>query len=278
MSPPVLRFHRVALGATFEVRLAGETSADYAREALEAAWDDLAHVANELDPALAGGALDAAHRMGAAERMRVPPELRACLGLASRLRAATAGALDLGIPAGADRGVWAEARAAEWELSGEDLLCRRPGWRLDLAGLARGHALDRMGATLREWGLPRALLTAGGGLALALGEPEGSRGWRLAAGEWELRLADGALASFGGREPAEFTDPRLGHRVRLPRPHRALATSAAEAAGWARALAAASPAEAEAWAKAEPMVGLWTAEGARLGAAARLDVVSAPRS
>lgn len=278
MNPPILRFHRVALGTTFEVRLAGESAADYAREALEATWDDLAHVANELDPSLAGSALDAANRMAAGERMRIPPELRACLGLAARLRAATAGALAVGIPADADRAVWAEARAGEWELVGEDLLCRRPGWRLDLAELARGHALDRMGETLREWGLGKALLTAGGGLALALGAPEEGEGWRLAAGEWELRLADGALASFGGRLPSAFTDPRLGQRVPLPKPHRASAVSAAEAAGWARALASASPAEAAAWVAAEPAIGLWTAEGARLGAAARFDLVSARRS
>ena len=278
MTFPVLRFHRVALGATFEIRLAGESSADYATEALESVWDALAHVAQELDASQSGSALDASHRMVAGERLRIPPHLRDCLDLAARLQRTTAGALDISVPQQAERPAWMEARAAAWRLEGSDLICDQPGWQFDLGDLARGHALDKMAEVLREWGLAKALITAGGGLALAVAAPDHAEGWKMAAGNTEFLLADGAMASFGGRSPAAVTDPRLGQRVLLPKPCRALAHSAAEAAGWARALAAATPAEVALWVGQEPAIGLWTADGQRLGTASRLALLNEPHS
>ncbi len=278
MTFPILRFHRVALGATFEIRLAGESSADYAAEALESVWDELAHVAQELDAHQSGSALDASHRMVAGERLRIPPHLRACLHLAARLQRTTAGALDIRVPLPAERPAWMEARAAAWRLEGSDLICEQPGWQFDLGDLARGHALDKMADVLREWGLAKALITASGGLALAVAAPDDAEGWKMAAGSTAFLLTEGAIASFGGRSPASMTDPRLGQHVQLPKPCRALAHSAAEAAGWARALAVATPAEVALWVAQESALGLWTADGQRLGMAAQLTVLNEPHS
>lgn len=275
MSRPSLRFHREAMGCAFEIRFPGDEDPSYARSALESVWDELERVEAELDPARPGSALAAANRMAAGERLRVPPHLRDCLDIARRLGEETAGAYDARVPVDADRAAWMEARSGAWHLDGSDLVCERPGWRLDLLDLARGLALDRMGDALREWGLGHAFLIAGGSVVLALDPPRDAEGWRLAAGDEELRLAGAALASFGGGCPARMTDPRLGQSVALPRPSRAVAGHAAEAAGLARALAVAAPAEVAAWLDGRPARGLWTAEGGRLGAAARL---SAPRS
>lgn len=275
MSRPALRFHRHALGCAFELRFPADEDPSYVRSSLESVWDELDRVEAELDPARPGNALAAANRMVAGERLRVPANLRDCLGLAQRLATETAGALDVRMPSDIGRAAWMEARAGAWRLEGADLICDAPGWTLDLSDLARGLALDRMGAALREWGLGHALLLAGGNLVLALDPPRDAEGWRLAVGDGELRLAESALASFGGGAPERFTDPRLGQSVPLPRPCRALAKEAAEAAGLARALAAAAPAELPAWLDGHPDRGLWMASGERLGAASRL---SGPRS
>lgn len=275
MSRPALRFHRHALGCDFELRFPGDEDASYVRSSLESVWDELERVEAELDADRPGSALAAARRMTAGERLRVPPHLRDCLDLAQRLASETAGAFDARMPADVGRAGWMEARAGAWRLEGSDLICEVPGHRLDLADLARGHALDRLGGALREWGLGHALLVAGGSLVLALDPPRDAEGWRLAVGEDEVRLAGAALASFGGGAPARATDPRLGHSLELPKPCRALARDAAEAAGLARALAFASPAELPGWLDGHPDRGLWPVSGGRLGAAARL---SGPRS
>jgi thiamine biosynthesis lipoprotein ApbE len=275
MSRPSLRFHREALGCAFELRFPGDEDPSYVRSALESVWDELERVAAELDPGRPGSALAAANRMVAGERLRVPANLRDCLHLAQRLTGETAGAFDARLSPAASRAEWMEARAGAWRVEGSDLLCETPGWRLDLSDLARGLALDRMGTSLREWGLGHALLVAGGGIVLALDPPRDAEGWRLAVGDTEVSLAEQAVASFGGGEPQRMTDPRLGQSVPLPRPCRAVAAEAAEAAGLARALATAAPAETAAWMDGHHARGLWTAQGERLGAAARL---SGPRS
>lgn len=270
MTSPIKRFHREALGAVFEIRVGGEEDPGYLRTVLETAWDQLAHVEGEVSPEQPGNAWDAALRMAAGERMRVPSHLRDCLALASRFRRETNGAFDPEGGAAPAPGL-PEAPSA-WEIEGDDLLCHRPGWTADLSLLIRGYALDRMGDALREWGVDHALITAGGGLLLALEPPGDREGWRIAAGEWEVALRNVALASYGGRHPAAARDPRTGSEVALPRPCRALSGSAAEAAALAQALAFCSASEAEEWARLGCGRGLWLADGTRLGAAADLDL------
>jgi hypothetical protein len=270
MTAPIKRFHREALGAVFEIRIGGSEEPSYLRTVLETAWDQLAHVEGEVSPEQPGNALDAALRMTEGERMRIPSHLRDCLALARRLRTETGGAFDAESASAPAPGV-PEAGPA-WEIMGDDLICHRPGWTVDLATLSRGYALDRMADALREWGVDQALLTAGGGLLSALEPPGDRQGWRIAAGEWEVCLRNVALASFGGAEPAWARDPRSGAEVGLPKPLRAMSGSAAEAACLARALAFGTPAEAEEWSRQGCGRGLWLADGTRLGVAADLDL------
>lgn len=270
MSSPIKRFHREALGAVFEIRVDGSEDPGYLRTVLETVWDQLAHVESEVSADQPGNAHDAALRMTEGERMRIPSHLRDCLALARRLAAETGGAFSAEGPAAPAVGL--PDATPPWEVEGDDLVCHRPGWSLDLGELVRGHALDRMGDALREWGVDKALLTAGGGLLLAL-EPPGEReGWRVAAGQWEVRLRNVALASYGGGHPGRARDPRTGLDVDLPRPHRAMAGGAAEAACLARALAFGSASEAEEWARQGCGRGLWLADGTRLGVASDLDL------
>jgi hypothetical protein len=270
MSTPIRRYHREALGVVFEVRFSGSEDPGYLRTVLDTVWDQLAHVEGEVSPEQPGNALDAVLRMAEGERMRIPPHLRDCLALARRMRDETGGAFDPEGSSSPAPGV-PEAGPA-WELEGDDLLCHRPGWTLDLASLARGFALDRMADTLREWGVDQALLAAGGGLLLALEPPGDREGWRIAAGEWELRLRQVALACALPIWRNRARDPRSGAEVDLPGPLRAISGSAAEAACLARALAFGTAAEAEEWCRLGCGRGLWLADGTRLGAAAELDL------
>lgn len=270
MTTSIKRFHREALGAVFEIRIGGSEDPGYLRTVLETAWDQLAHVEGEVSPEQPGNALDAALRMTEGERMRIPSHLRDCLVLARRLRTETSGAFDAEGASAPAPGV-PEAGPA-WEVEGDDLVCHRPGWTVDLAALSRGYALDRMADALREWGVDHALLTAGGGLLSALEPPGDREGWRVAAGQWEVCLRNVALASFGGADPASARDPRTGAEVGLPHPLRAMSASAAEAACLARALAFGTAAEAEEWSRLGCGRGLWLADGTRLGVAADLDL------
>ena len=99
------------------------------------------------------------------------------------------------------------------------------GVSVDLGGIAKGWALDRMLPLLRERGIERALLDFGQSSVWALGAPPGAAGWRLLArGPDEgalgvLTLVDQALSvsgslgqwvEIGGRRYGHVLDPRSG--------------------------------------------------------------------
>jgi thiamine biosynthesis lipoprotein len=101
----------------------------------------------------------------------------------------------------------------------------REGMKIDLGGIAKGHALDRMLPLLAQHGVESALLNFGQSSTWALGAPPGSPGWRLLvrgpgggfAGTITLR--DQALSvsgsvgqwvEIGGRRYGHIIDPRSG--------------------------------------------------------------------
>jgi thiamine biosynthesis lipoprotein len=77
---------------------------------------------------------------------------------------------------------------------------QRAGMRLDLGAIAKGWILDDVLAQLRQWGVPAALLEAGGDVAV-FGSPDADRGWGVAvarsAGDTVLRLTEGAVSTSG---------------------------------------------------------------------------------
>lgn len=103
----------------------------------------------------------------------------------------------------------------------------QPGMRLDLGGIAKGHALDEAARILREHGL-RAFLVAGAGDLVAGDPPPGTRGWRVelppldapdAPPSQFVNLSRAALCTSGdlfqhveidGRRYSHIVDPRTG--------------------------------------------------------------------
>ena len=96
----------------------------------------------------------------------------------------------------------------------------RPGIRLDLGGIAKGYCADLALGVLREHGIRRALVDAGGDL-VAGDPPPGRAGWRidLPDGAGTLSLANAAVATSGdaykfteidGVRYSHIVDPRTG--------------------------------------------------------------------
>jgi thiamine biosynthesis lipoprotein len=99
------------------------------------------------------------------------------------------------------------------------------GMKLDLGGIAKGYALDRMLPLLERHGIERALLNFGQSSTWAVGAPAGSAGWRLLVRGPEGRFAglitlrdqalsvsgsQGQWVEIGGRRYGHIIDPRSG--------------------------------------------------------------------
>src|SRR5262249_53588926 len=54
-----------------------------------------------------------------------------------------------------------------------------PGVELDLGGIAKGYAVDRAVAVLKQFGVDSALVSAGGSTIYALGSPPGKAAWEV---------------------------------------------------------------------------------------------------
>ena len=121
----------------------------------------------------------------------------------------------------------------------------RPGMRIDLGGIAKGYAIDRAVAVLREQGVYDFLLNAGGDL-YASGERQPGHPWRVGVKHprasdallARLTVHDMAVATSGdyerfgeveGRRYHHILDPRTGYPAHQSRSVTVVASSAEEA-------------------------------------------------
>jgi len=106
----------------------------------------------------------------------------------------------------------------------------RPGMELDLGGIAKGYAVDRVVSLLKSRGVNAALVSAGGSTLYALGAPPGRPGWDVELQDpldarktgMRLLLKDRALSvsgssekwfEVGGKRYTHVMDPRTGRPV-----------------------------------------------------------------
>jgi thiamine biosynthesis lipoprotein len=105
-----------------------------------------------------------------------------------------------------------------------------PGVEIDLGGIAKGYAVDRVAGLFRERKIAAALISAGGSSTYGLGAPPGRQGWDVTIQDpvdhrkhaVTVQLKDGALSvagssekSFeaGGTTYSHIMDPRTGKPV-----------------------------------------------------------------
>jgi thiamine biosynthesis lipoprotein len=108
-----------------------------------------------------------------------------------------------------------------WDESGGAFSVRRPDGTLDTDGVVKGWAAQRAADVLKDGGLRRFCLNAGGDVVVQ-GEPEPGRGWRVGIRDpgtvatflAVLELRDGAVATSGTYERgAHVWDGRTGESV-----------------------------------------------------------------
>jgi thiamine biosynthesis lipoprotein len=191
-------FAQPHMGTEFVVRLYAATEAD-AEAAAEAAFARIAELDGRLSDYQSESELSRLSRSsGGDEAVRVSDDLWIVLSAARRFSEASDGAFDVTV--GPYVRLWrrarrtgqlptserlAQAREAvgyrfiELDAADQSVRLVRPNMRLDLGAIAKGYAADKALAVLRNHGIPRALVSGGGDMAIG-DPPPGEPGWRIA--------------------------------------------------------------------------------------------------
>lgn len=201
-----LRFAHQAMNTEFEIFCA-YADHGYAQQAAWAAFDLLDRMENELSRFIENSDISRINSLAPGESVRVSRWTMECLQSARRAYRETAGAFDIALGSGLES-LQLALRESTVRATGNNV-------RLDLGGIGKGYAVDRMAEVLGEWDIHRALIHGGGSSVLALDAPEGLDGWPLTLGPCGAVAAERRVFSASGiRKGDHILDPRTGQPIR----------------------------------------------------------------
>jgi FAD:protein FMN transferase len=211
------------MGTVFEIFIAGKTDA-YAGQTARAGFEEIDRLERLFSRFDESSEIRRIGRLASGEAIPVGIEVYDCLDIAERVRLATGGAFDANVrtlikwktPDGFALG----RPAAPDKEPGSPV---RPGIDIDLGGIGKGYALDRVREVLADWSVFDALLQAGTSTALAIGSAPGQSGesagwpvgiasaWKTAGHSGEVVLRDRAVSGSGfDVKGGHILDPRTG--------------------------------------------------------------------
>lgn len=203
------RFHHQAMGSSWEIIIQHE-DAGYARQASLAAFDDLDRLESELSRFVENSDISRINKLQSGKAAVVGLDTFRCLQIAGQMYEKTGGAFDVTIgplfrcwfDEDGSRSVdskWAAAIGKNLRTPTEQILAsahNRSGMHLlgldesehsvkvktgqlqvDLGGIGKGYAVDRIAEILKEWQLNRIFVNAGSSSVLALDRPFEMKGW-----------------------------------------------------------------------------------------------------
>lgn len=248
------QFSHDAMATTFEIFIA-ENNASYAEQAAWAAFDELNRLEAQLSRFIENSDISQINNLAAHQSLKIGPATLECLQISTRIYAETSGAFDITI--GSLRDCWIKDKNLHTpskkqlnlarERTGTNLIklsqtehtieLLADGVQIDLGGIGKGYALDKMAEILRDWSINTTLIHGGYSSVLALGAPKGTKGWPLTLSNPDNRkqtlsylyLQNRALSGSGLQKGQHIIDPRKAILVKGKRAAWASAGDAATA-------------------------------------------------
>lgn len=184
--------------ATEFVLTVAHDEALYVRQAASEAWRELDRLEELLSSYNTHSDVARISRARAGTSLGIAAETCDCLSLALQAETDTDGAFNI---AYRHRPPMRAAALLELHDVPPSVLVGRDHVQLDLGGIGKGFALDRLGSLLAQWDLHRFLLRASASTLLAGLPPPGEHGWRAEFGPPEdrryVRLCRAALSGSG---------------------------------------------------------------------------------
>ncbi len=235
----VCRFSHEAMATTFEV-LIQHDDREYARQAALEAFGEIDRIEQELSSFVENSDIGRINTAVVNKPVNVGLETFECMQIACRLCAETYGAFDVTIgslyeclldenkqPRMVDQLRLAAARSRTGshllKLDGElhTVSVLAVGVKVDLGGIGKGFAVDKVAGLLREWIIDRAMIHGGYSTVLAMGAPADSAGWPITFSNpldrketiVRLQLQNEAVSGSGLEQGVHIIDPRQAKPV-----------------------------------------------------------------
>jgi thiamine biosynthesis lipoprotein len=235
--PNVHRFAHQAMATTFEAILQYEDRT-YAQQAARAAFDEVDRIEGHLSRFLETSDVTRINHLPAGQPLQLSLDTFECLRISAEISAETGGAFDVTVGFLVD--CWLDkARKMPRRPTPEELQFARAHTgmalilfdepthavaltdspiRVDLGGVGKGYAVDRMADLLREWSIDRTLIHGGFSSVLALDPPQGMAGWPVTLSDPKdrrrtlarVQLAGASVSGSGVEKGRHIIDPRTG--------------------------------------------------------------------
>ena len=247
------RFSHKAMATVFEVIILYD-DADYAEQAAGAAFDELDRLEGQLSRFIANSDICRINSLGVNQPLQIGPAVFECLQLCAAIYAQTGGAFDVTIGSGMEFIKLNESRHTV-QLTGGPVT-------IDLGGVGKGYAVDRMAELLCEWGIDAALIHSGASSVFAFGAPNSMKGWPVTLSNpanhkqilARLQLKNRALSGSGLQKGGHIIDPHSGQPVEGKRAAWSCADGAATADALSTAFMVMTPEEIEQYCLQHPDV------------------------
>ncbi|MGA9813080.1 MAG: FAD:protein FMN transferase [Terriglobales bacterium] len=223
---PFVHQKKYVMGTVFEIVAYGESEAQ-ASEAVDQALQEVVRLDDVMSDYKADSALSRLNHSSHSRPQRVPPDLYRVIGEALQYSRLSGGKFDVTVGPlvnlwkAAIRGGQPPSPTEEEQvracvgyqkvevLPPDRVQFHSPCTQIDLGAIGKGYALDRAAEVLREHGISRALLDAGGSTLVALGAPPGRAGWSVHLKDPSNLLDPVVVLSDSSVSTSEQTPPSL---------------------------------------------------------------------
>lgn len=169
-------FRHDAMMTTFSIRIAHEGRAEAAGAARDC-FEYLDYLESKLSRFMEGSDVWQINHMGTGDSLNISEDCYNCLRLSAEAYAQTRGLFDITLGTRIQH-VKEDQSGPPPEVAGQVSIdpektavhCIQSGRELDLGGIGKGFALDRLKERLQDWEIQSALLSAGSSTFLAFGE------------------------------------------------------------------------------------------------------------
>jgi thiamine biosynthesis lipoprotein len=244
--PPLLKAKHPAMGCEFELILYGR-ELSYLRDAAAEAFEELDHLEHQLSFFISSSEISYINANAFSMPIRVEPRLFSLLMTASDIFTETGGAFDITVGALTD--LWCSSTDVLPTTNEIKLAMQRTGMskvlldpaectirflqegiQINLGGIGKGYAIQRIANLLRDRGVINGLLSAGNSTIYAMGHPPRDNAWTVGISDptrhiqrlGYVKLRDSALSvsgsheryiEIGGQRYSHIIDPRTGKPV-----------------------------------------------------------------